>query len=366
MDLLIPAETLNRLEDLYYCGLEADSWYGSLQSLAEEVGAGGCVLFPEKAENVFGLRPSNELTDVLAGFVASGWHLHDHRSERGWRLARAGQSVILEHDITTDNERRTMPFYHEWAKPTGLPWWAAISFRVHGERWGMPLLRTERQGPFTPGDAHRLSQLIPHLERALGFAHRLASGQANARLDVLERLGCGCFLLDWRGSVSRRNGAADMILGRDLALCHGRLVAHDKESDRHLQALVRRAVQGEDTSEAMRVPVRRLNSPPLVVEAMHVSSGITELFLGSTAVLLVEEARPRSVMPADVLGEAFALTPAEARLAVLVGGGDELSKAAEVLGIAKGTARSQLKAIFMKTGARRQAELVSKFSPYRR
>jgi DNA-binding CsgD family transcriptional regulator len=60
--------------------------------------------------------------------------------------------------------------------------------------------------------------------------------------------------------------------------------------------------------------------------------------------------------------QAFSLTPAEARLASLMASGMSLEDAAEKLTIARQTARTQLKAIFMKTGTHRQSQLVALLS----
>lgn len=54
----------------------------------------------------------------------------------------------------------------------------------------------------------------------------------------------------------------------------------------------------------------------------------------------------------------FDLTPAEARLVRRLVAGDSLKSSAEALGIGYETARNDLKAIFDKTGTRRQMELV--------
>jgi DNA-binding CsgD family transcriptional regulator len=364
--MAVDAQTLALIEELYLCGLEPGAWYSALQAFAEGIGAAGCLLNPEDAGSLVGLRPSNELTDVLAGFVAGGWHLNDHRSERGWKRVRDGQRIILEHDIATDDERRGKPFYQEWAEPSGLPWWAAIGLRVGSEYWSVPLLRTARQGAFTPEDAQRLALLAPHLERVIGFAQRIAAGQNDGRLDVLERLGCGCIVLDWSGMVARCNGAAEEVFGHDLIVRQGQLIARDPASNQRLQTLIQRSVRSETSSAAMRVSIKRMNASPLLVEALHVSSGISELFYNNTAVLMIEGARTRHSLSATEIREAFALTHAEAKLAVLVGSGHEVSQAAAELGIGKETARSQLKSVFAKTGTHRQAKLVSLLAPYRR
>jgi DNA-binding CsgD family transcriptional regulator len=54
----------------------------------------------------------------------------------------------------------------------------------------------------------------------------------------------------------------------------------------------------------------------------------------------------------------FDLTPAEARLVLRLVAGDSLKSSAKALGIGYETARTTLKAVFQKTGTRRQTELV--------
>jgi DNA-binding CsgD family transcriptional regulator len=60
----------------------------------------------------------------------------------------------------------------------------------------------------------------------------------------------------------------------------------------------------------------------------------------------------------------FRLTDAEARLAAELAAGAPLEAAADRLGIAKETSRSQLKSIFAKAGCHRQAELVAILSTF--
>jgi DNA-binding CsgD family transcriptional regulator len=59
------------------------------------------------------------------------------------------------------------------------------------------------------------------------------------------------------------------------------------------------------------------------------------------------------------LRSAFALTPAEARLAARIASGATLEVIAAELRITKETARNELKAIFQKTKTHRQSELVA-------
>lgn len=53
------------------------------------------------------------------------------------------------------------------------------------------------------------------------------------------------------------------------------------------------------------------------------------------------------------------LTPAESRIAHGIARGEPLSAIAKANGISIGTARTQLKSVFVKTGTHRQAQLVA-------
>ena len=64
----------------------------------------------------------------------------------------------------------------------------------------------------------------------------------------------------------------------------------------------------------------------------------------------------------DLLNAKFGLSAAEARLARLLAKGESVESAARMLDIKMTTARTQLAAIFEKTGTRRQAKLVALLS----
>ena len=74
---------------------------------------------------------------------------------------------------------------------------------------------------------------------------------------------------------------------------------------------------------------------------------------------LMAELRDIPVPPEPMLHRVFDLTPAEARLARKLARGDSLEQVAQALDVKMTTARSQLAAIFAKTGTCRQAQLVA-------
>jgi DNA-binding CsgD family transcriptional regulator len=79
------------------------------------------------------------------------------------------------------------------------------------------------------------------------------------------------------------------------------------------------------------------------------------------AVLFVDDPEePDAASSADIslLRVSFGLTAAEARLALQLAAGSTLADAADAFGVTQNTVRAQLRAVFEKTGARRQSDLI--------
>jgi PAS domain S-box-containing protein len=93
--------------------------------------------------------------------------------------------------------------------------------------------------------------------------------------------------------------------------------------------------------------------PPLIFHLLPMEGSF-----GSTLGILVVTTLDALYVPSTNLVERlFALTSAEARVAVLIGSGLSPRQAAEKLGISEGTVRTTLKHVFTKAGVSRQSEL---------
>jgi DNA-binding CsgD family transcriptional regulator len=79
---------------------------------------------------------------------------------------------------------------------------------------------------------------------------------------------------------------------------------------------------------------------------------------GQGCIVFVDLAARLTTIAGDLIA-AFGLTPAEARLAGKLLSEESVESAAESLGVAIGTARNQLKAVFQKTDTHGQGQLVA-------
>jgi DNA-binding CsgD family transcriptional regulator len=361
------------LDACYDAVLAPETWPQALQMLARSLDAAAIMFYPFNSSGDttdprdpnrrLDLTPmSPEYVSLIEEYLRNQWYLNHYRAERGVPLLNSGRAVVIEHDLATDEERKTLRPYNELYLPWGFPGYAMAGFRVDGNSWAVPMLRGKVQGHFTRKEVPGLAALIPHFARMIRLSERLAIAQAQVRLDMLDRLACPALLIDWKGAVIRTNAGAAALMGRDLRIFRGALTAADACSNRELQNLIQwLRVPGQPRGGAppSRVFIHRVGQAPLVIDLLPAAGLAADAFHTARAVLVVTDLDDRPTPPEDALRSAFGLTAAEARLALHLARGETLDDACDALGIAKETARAQLKAVFGKTRTSRQSALVA-------
>jgi DNA-binding CsgD family transcriptional regulator len=168
-----------------------------------------------------------------------------------------------------------------------------------------------------------------------------------AALPLLERSSYGAAVCAQDGTILARNETAVLILEAIAPSAHGE--AGDEAL--HLPSVLLPALQTSDPEPSFfsapgprRIAVQKIS--PLVGQDGPVLLIFADL-----------SARPRPAV--DTLRRAFGLTRREARVASEVAAGLQLREIAALHGVGMGTVRSQLKAIFVKTGTNRQPDLVA-------
>jgi DNA-binding CsgD family transcriptional regulator len=167
--------------------------------------------------------------------------------------------------------------------------------------------------------------------------------------------------LDRRGTVLDVNAGADALFDDEFRVSKGRLVARDQQAQRGLDELVQKlaVAKDSDTLAAEPILVRRERNAAIIVRLPSVPAVVRGSFPGARALLTFTVLKPNPGPNPYLLITAFNLSAAEARLAAIIAEGRTPDEAAKQLGIARETARNQLKAVFAKTGTHRQGELVA-------
>lgn len=198
----------------------------------------------------------------------------------------------------------------------------------------------------------------------VGDRLRRAHAEASAATAALHHLDAAIITLNCDGRVRSASPTADALMAsRDgISSKGGRLAALYRQDQPALDRLLSDILDPARCieAEAREIRLRRDGGrAALRVSAVAIHKRLPNFGFddGAAAVLIVRSAAPAAPR-LDALVALWGLTPAKARLAVHLLKPLSLADAAEALGIGHETARSHLKALFAKTGTRRQTELV--------
>ena len=188
----------------------------------------------------------------------------------------------------------------------------------------------------------------------LGSAGDIELARASL-LSVFSRIGRAAVLVNADGEISVINHNAELLLGDGIRAEAGRLRAVRSGDQRNLDRAVAAATDG-DTAQFDLEPVivERDGGRPLIVQAMPIDIAVTGR--PSALILLNDPAAEPNDTPIPAL-QLLGLTPAEARIAELVGSGLSPREAAEKLDNSEGTVRTSLTRIYQKLDINRQSEL---------
>lgn len=220
--------------------------------------------------------------------------------------------------------------------------------------------RAVGQPIFDHEDECRLAPVLPHVQRAarLHFTVRNAGLQGQLAAAALDSLAVPLFIVDAQARALLMNRSAEHLARRHpiLGVRQGRLAAANAPALDH--AIAQATGHGRTRASGVLLPA------PQPRDTLH----LVVTPLAPTATMAAAWQRPLALVmavgrgqPAPHLGQLmrslFGLTTAETRVAWLVADGLTPAEVAERLQIGLTTVRTQLKSVYSKTGARRQAEL---------
>jgi DNA-binding CsgD family transcriptional regulator len=232
--------------------------------------------------------------------------------------------------------------------------WASVS-----------LYRGSLSGEFRVSDLSTLNLLIPHIQRAfrLHFQFSELKARSEGVETALNLLTTGVILLGARNEVLLMNNRAEQVLNRrdGLLLAHGKLGAAVCAESTRLQAMIGAVVRtgsGKGLNAGGTILISREKGRPLSVTIAPLHKFSTSLSQRPAAVLFISDPDRNLELPIDLLQRCYELTPAEARLTMVLLEGHSLKEAADSCGVTHNTAKSQLKSVFLKTQVQRQGELI--------
>ncbi|HEX5310551.1 helix-turn-helix transcriptional regulator [Aquabacterium sp.] len=270
----------------------------------------------------------------------------------------------------------TDPYHQEFLIPYGLRYCTAI--KAYEDSDTVVLCAVHRgttATPMTSDDEAVMHRLGRHLEQALSMhlSMQPLTGAMSVGLDALRRLPYPILLLDETRRIVFENAkASELLKGTHPIRCHDNLLGGpDRDGDAQILLALRSlglsggSYPGDqpDSVAVNRSFVRLSNRQGdwigLHCYALRASESMGAF--GSKDLALVMLHAPEATLETDpfVVAAMWDLSPAEAGVFMALGQGMSADEIALERGVSLATIRTQIRGVMTKTGANRQAELVS-------
>ena len=284
-----------------------------------------------------------------------------------------GTAAAIDHIIPERNELEKAygDKYCQLIKAMGLYYLGgAILFMDKTRTAGIGIQRTQSMGVWEQSDIDNLNILVPHIQRAMKIQKEFLRFQTRelAFRKGLNELLMGLILFDKGLQVIYVNPVAESILDKHPAIKmkNNNIYAYDQEHTAKIHSALITAISSKsDTALASTGTSMGLKHPdcattlPLNISPVHgVLQGFETAHSHAHAVMCFSDPGMTHLIEADKLTDVYALTPAEAQVAISIANGINAEKIASMNNLAISTIRSQLKAIYRKLGINSQAELV--------
>lgn len=174
-------------------------------------------------------------------------------------------------------------------------------------------------------------------------------------MEVLDLVRQAAVICDGCGQILHINRLAAALLGSGYGATARAIDFEDFAGERNFRRVLQAVLAPEGPSD-VQVPLRVRGCETLAFRALPLVRQAPPIEADGVALLLIE--RQRASLE-EILAARFGLTAAEVRVVSRMAHGASIGEIADRNGVRPATVRSQLKSIFLKTGMRRQSQLVA-------
>jgi DNA-binding CsgD family transcriptional regulator len=282
-------------------------------------------------------------------------------------FSEVGQPMAVA-DIMPYQEFLETRFYKEWVQPQGMvDAVTAVLDKSVTSAALFAVFRYQSDGVVDDETRQRMRLIVPHIRRAvlIGRLVDLRVADAAGLADTLDGLSAAMCAVDADGRIVHANAACHVLIdaGDFLSAIRGRIVAREAKVDQTLRELFAAAGAGDAAigTRGIALPLVARDGSRYVAHVLPLTSGARRLAgiaYSATAALFICRVAAEVRSPPEVIARAYNLTPTELRVLLAIVDVGGVPESAVALGIAESTVKTHLGRLFVKTRARRQADLV--------
>jgi DNA-binding CsgD family transcriptional regulator len=357
----LETRTLEVIDRCYAGVLDDAAWEQALVAVADLVGGTGTLLFAMQpaTKTIMRFDVARFDPEIVVTYGAH-WTSRDIRAAPAL-LAPVGVPQTEETLLSARSLRRSA-IYNEFLQRVDAPHFINTWLHRSPDRVvSLAIQGSRRRGAFETSECERLAAVLPHVTRAIELKDRLGVnvGVSGSLFAVADALPVGILVVDAHGLVLEASQAARRILAAadGLYTLAGRIAFRRRADEQAFARLLTTSMVGRTGPPTLRVS--RQHKAPLSLIIAPVRSD-TEPWMTAVQqwiVAIQEPAQFSTPTPGDVSRE-WHVTAAEARVVCLLASGSTIQEIAGTLRVSIHTVRSQLKAVYAKTGLTSQLEVV--------
>jgi DNA-binding CsgD family transcriptional regulator/PAS domain-containing protein len=356
------------IASIYDASTRPELWTSVVSQLSELVAFNSCqMLVADRSKNQMAFLANSWSLDATIAY-RDHYHAVNPLQKLGLPYEATG-SIVRSSDIWSKEEMVRSEFYNDFLQRHETHYLLDVNiFREGHVVVPLALQRPRSMKDFDKTEIAILRELIPHLQRAIKIHRTLSAFETEQAtfFSILDRLPHGVIIVGERGQPTFLNRSAKLILdSRDGLFLNkqGQIEAVDPTEASHLYRAIRTSVDANCAYGLQRGGAILFTRPsgkrPIsaLITPLDTQASV-EKFPKPAAMIIVSDPEQQGETTEEVLRKLYDLTPAEARLTGLLRQGKSVAEACAELQVTSNTARTHLKRVFQKTGARRQSDLV--------
>jgi len=341
------------IEAIYEAAFVPEAWPTVLETLAASVEAVGAGLIIDRAAQAPLTAATPALQGALTAYCETGAWQSSELTAHARRAPPA--TFLLDEDFfppdAMSREATTAPI------PLGVGALLGTVFPMpSGETVVIMLQRRADAAMSHQAALELLNGVRPHLGRSALIAARLRLERAGDTVRTLAQLGLPAAVITVGATVLAANDLFQSFKAPFRIGAFDRLSLANPAANILFSNAVERAGAGTSAVQSIPVPAKD-GDPAMIVHVAPIERRAHDIFDHAACIVIVTPLTAASMPDGAMLNGLFDLTPAEARLVQKLTQGLTINEIADKLGLSTPTLRTQLRAVFAKTGTSRQADL---------
>jgi DNA-binding CsgD family transcriptional regulator len=377
----MPSDNLNRdrqmlhlVGGLYDAATDLDKWPVFLRATAKFFNARGAqILIIDNEDRRIGMSIVTGFEDTINDAMVKKLQELLPTDPRMDEWSRLPGKVQHERQFMSEETLHATQMYQEVLKVVEMEYHMVFLTEAEpGVECGLAIIRDPSEHQFTDQDCELLSELIPHVRRAVNIQKRIAVLDFNNRLalESLDSIPLGIFMcneaMNIRSCNQMARGFSDhgdgLTIANDAIQFEGSMINDAVRKAVH-DGVTQARAGNVMPNQAFSIP-RPSGAAPysLIVSILWgnhicIDEGLVD---EPVAVLYITDPDKPIETDEELLCRLFGLTTAESSLVRRLVSGMDLKTAAEDHGVTEGTARQYLKSVFSKMECSSQKDMVAR------